>query len=148
MLNTLYYLHPCATVSAEWLCDADSITQLIEASTVLSSCIRMTAVLPSEGYYAQVYIEHPWCNWTMESAYHAHWVYTYYLSLCHKFKRIYSREHAAQRMQFKLEKLIDIFPMLPFRAPCDDQLMRDAYKDKVRIKDYKHVKRPYFLKQR
>ena len=147
MHNTLYYLHPDAGTCAEWLCDDDSVSQLIEASQVLSTCIRTTAILPSDGFYAQLLVGHPWSRWVCDSSYHAQWVFGYYSALCLKFKRIHKREHAAERMRFKLEKLIDIFPLSPFRAPCDDAIMRDYYRHNRTFKDYRHVKRPFWLKR-
>lgn len=134
----IYWLHPCASITAMWLRDNHIESQRIEAGAILGTAAQLCAVEESLVLVAPKKVDAEMLDWVLESSMHYAWMLQYYSLLC-----IASERNPWKEIQ-ELKSYCSIFPDTKFRM-LDDELARKEYSKTKGI--YKRNRAPWWLKK-
>ncbi len=119
MDGMIYFLHPCARLSAEWLTDPHTKTQLFETGKLLSAAIAMNT-LDGESYYRfqKSHLTHPLMPWLLESSLHAQWLLSHFCALADKQRRLFVPGFRSFREERAFALVVNAtFPDAPWQNP-------------------------------
>lgn len=135
----IFALSPCASTSAEWLCDKHVVKMILETGQMLSTAHHelKSEYLSKYNYYKPAYVNHPCTIWARTSHGNYIWLYEHFERLCQLYEEIYGKTHLTWA------KLAIPCRMTPFKltgkfkTPDSDvlhrtefpQCMPDEYKD-------------------
>lgn len=158
MEMNIYYLHPCARVTAEWLHDKHTAKQCDEVKAVLSTAIQLQICESVDELIQTECFAHPWLPWAMESIDHVTWLHSYYVALTDKLCNVFHREDRQWKFTLAIEKHLQRFPRNGWTDPpqivpedCRKEKVTDGYRDfyskcKIRVGSYKRVRVPYWAR--
>ncbi len=155
-MEIIYYLHPCAKLSGEFICDNLVQKQMIIAGKVLSAACDCVCLWKDPNTYDE-YVDSPFVDWCTESIDHVEWMRIYFETLVDIQERIHFQQVKAHKMIFAFKAAIKLFPYNgwvdpPINVPADCieassmQSYRTFYR-KERLRIYKRVKKPYWFGQ-
>lgn len=134
----IYFLNPCASLSAMWLKDNHIESQRLEAGAILGTAAQLIACEESLVLVAPRKVDGEILTWTLESCWHFSWLLQYYNLLCISAERVPWKE-----LQ-ELKSYCIMFPDNPFRHPSYEE-HRSAY---VKTKGvYKRNRPPFWYKK-
>ncbi len=158
-MDLIYYLHPCARLSADFVADNFVQKQMIVSGKIISAaCNLVTLAEDSETYKDD--ITSPFILWATESADHVEWLRIYYETLVATQERIHFQDVKAYKIINAFKAAIKLFPRNSWEDPPYECIPADciieganiieSYREfyrKERMKIYKRVKEPYWWRK-
>lgn len=147
-----FYLSRSSSLSAEWLCDRDTIQQHRNTGVLLSTVIQMQTLErdtllypPDPSIYADCY---DICDWLHASAFNLAWMVDYFNTLDSKCARLFQTNPLTWQFKRALTSYLDVFdncdtteswlPLTPSEA-------RASYAQDVKKYQYRKVRMPFWL---
>ena len=156
---TLFYLHPCARVSAEWLHDKMLPIMAEESKQLIATAIQYRFLESDERLPVPRFLLHPWLPWAMESSDHIEWLFAYYQTCVEKIQEVFDRKDRSWQFQIAARDWLPLFPRMGWQNPpmivpidCVDDKICVAYrsyylKSKCKGGSYKRVRMPYWVRE-
>lgn len=148
-----FYLHKSSSVSAEWLCDKDSVAQLRHTDKLLATVVQMQMLArdrrlqpPDLTVYrdcADV------CAWLHASAHNVIWMLDYFITLNTKCRKLFNTAHSVDDVVASVRAGIVAFDDVDTTT---DWLLRPSearaqYCLDVRPSQFRRVRPPFWLAQ-
>lgn len=155
---TVFYLHPCAKVSADWLHDKMLSIMAVESQQVMASAIQYLFLESDERLPSPRMFNNAWTTWAMQSSDHMEWLLAYYQCCVEKIETAFNRVDRSWKFQIAVRDWIPLFPRNGWVDPpcvvpvdCLDGQICSSYrsyylKAKCRGGSYKRVRMPYWVR--
>jgi hypothetical protein len=157
----IFYLHPCAAVSASYMHDKHVVKMIVESAQLLSTAAQMVCMERDTRLYKPCYINHPCAVWTRLSVDNYEWLYQHYISLIKIYEFTYNDEHRSAELMKALKEYLVLMPKTGFTEP--PLCMPDEYKvpnvshyisyrkyylaEKAKKRHYRRIKPPYWVQE-
>lgn len=157
----IFYLHPCAAVSATYMHDKHVVKMIVESAQLLSTACQMIGMQRDTRLYRPSYINHPCAVWTRLSIENFEWLYQHYISLIKIYEFTYNDDHKSADLAKAIREYMVLMPRVPFTEPplCmpDDCKIYNApayvsyrnyyLKHKSKKRHYRRIKPPYWVQE-
>ena len=100
----IFYLHPCAAVSASYMHDKHVVKMIVESAQLLSTAVQMIRMERDTRLYVPSYQSHPCAIWTRASIENAEWLYQHFISLVHIFENTYKHPHRSYELRSTIKE--------------------------------------------